>query len=154
MHKCMIKIFWGGQGGDTFKPPPRTNNFCLYPPPVLRCFWKDPLMTPCPHHPTSSILHCYPLLPHPPPLLPPKNFDHTLIQYKCQIWFRNSECKLAFYGATLPPPPEQLRRTQNYPVYDRVKFLTTVSSLSQLGINLSNCARGILSYLMQCSPLA
>ena len=27
------------------KPPPPTNNFCLYPPPVLRCFWKDPLMT-------------------------------------------------------------------------------------------------------------
>ena len=52
------------------------NNFCLYPPPVLRCFWKDPLMTPILHHPTSSIFHCYPP-PHPPPL-PPKNFDHTL----------------------------------------------------------------------------
>ena len=42
------------------KPLPPMNNFCLYPPPVLRCFWKDPLMTPPPHHPTSSILHCYP----------------------------------------------------------------------------------------------
>ena len=59
-------------------PPSPTNNFCLYSPPVLRCFWKDPLMTPIPHHPTSSIFHCYPP-PHPPPLPPPppKNFDHT-----------------------------------------------------------------------------
>ena len=45
-------------------PLPPTNNFCLYPPPVFRCFWKDPLMTP--HYPTSSILHCY--HPFPPPL--------------------------------------------------------------------------------------
>ena len=43
--------FPGGRGGDTFKPPPSTNNFCLYPPPVFRCFCKDPLMTP--HHPTK-----------------------------------------------------------------------------------------------------
>ena len=72
---CMIKIFRGGRGGDTFKPPlPPTNNFYLYPPPVLRCLWKDPLMTP--HHPTSSILHRYLLPIHHP--FPPKNFDHTL----------------------------------------------------------------------------
>ena len=48
--RCMIKIFRGGRGGrggDTFKTPPPTNNFCLYPPPVLRCFWKDPLMNGC-----------------------------------------------------------------------------------------------------------
>ena len=75
----MIKIFrGGGRGGDTFKLPslPPTNNFCLYPPPVFRGFCKDSLMTL--HHPTSSILHCYPL-PHQPPLPPPKkkNFDHT-----------------------------------------------------------------------------
>ena len=73
--RCMIKIFRGGsRGGDTFNPPPPTNNFCLYPPPVLRCFWKDPLMTPTPYHATSSILHCYPP-PHPPPL-PTRKFDH------------------------------------------------------------------------------
>ena len=50
-------------------PPPPTNNFYLYSHRVLRCFWKDPLMTP--HHPTSSILHCYPPSPSttpPPPL--------------------------------------------------------------------------------------
>ena len=33
-------------------------------------------MTPHPHHPTSSILHCYPLpIHHPFPQK--KNFDHT-----------------------------------------------------------------------------
>ena len=67
--RCMIKLFRGGRGGDTFKTPSHpVNNFCLYPPRVLRCFWKDPLMTP--HHPTSSIFHCYPLpIHHPfPPL--------------------------------------------------------------------------------------
>ena len=73
MGLCMIKIFRGGRAGvvtpsDT---PPPTNNFCLYPPPVFRCFWKDPLMTPYPHHLTSRILHCYPP-PHPPPLPPLK----------------------------------------------------------------------------------
>ena len=63
MLLCTIKIFrGGGRGGDTFKTlSPPLNNFCLYPPPILRNFWKDPLMTP--HHPTSSIFHCYP--PHP-----------------------------------------------------------------------------------------
>ena len=38
LHMCMIKIFRGGQGGDTFKTPsPPMNNFCLHPPPVLIC---------------------------------------------------------------------------------------------------------------------
>ena len=71
---CIIKIFRGGQGWWHLQNPlPPTNNFCLYPPPVLRCFWKDPLMTLHPHHPTSSILHCYPLPIHNPS--PPlKNF--------------------------------------------------------------------------------
>ena len=82
----MIKIFWGARGGDTFKPPPSYEQVLLLPTSVLRCFWKDPLMTPTPHPPTSSILHCYPP-PHPPPHSPPlplppppplKNFDHTL----------------------------------------------------------------------------
>ena len=54
--ECMIKIFWrggGGRSGDTFeKPLPPMNNFRLYPPSVLRCFWKDLLMTlhPLPPH--------------------------------------------------------------------------------------------------------
>ena len=65
--ECMIKIFRGGAGVVTpSKPPPPTNNFCLYPPPVLRCFWKDPLMTPTPplHFKHLSLLPP----PHPPPL--------------------------------------------------------------------------------------
>ena len=96
----MIKIFrGGGRGGDTFKTPlPPMNNFCVYPPSVLKCFWKDPLMIPHPHHPTSSIFHCYPP-PHPPPLLPPKNFDHTLTSERNFIessvrWFGREILKL------------------------------------------------------------
>ena len=58
-----LKFSREGAGVGTFsKPPPSTNNFCLYPPPVLRCFWKDSLITP--HHPTSSIFHSYPLPIH------------------------------------------------------------------------------------------
>ena len=87
----MIKIFRGGAGVVTpSKPPPPTNNFCLYPPPIFRCFWKDPLMTPTPHYPTSSTFHYYPP-PHPPPLLPPpppKNFDHT---HSLRLQFRSLE---------------------------------------------------------------
>ena len=71
----MIKIFWGGAGGgDTFKTPsPPTNNFCIYPPPVLRCFWKDPLMTP-----TTPLQASFTATPSPSTTpCPPKNFDHT-----------------------------------------------------------------------------
>ena len=65
----MIKIFRGGRGGDTFKTSsPPTNNFCLYPPPILRCFWKDPLTTPPPHFKHLSLLSPLPIH-HPfPPL--------------------------------------------------------------------------------------
>ena len=52
------------------KPPPPTNNFCLYPPPVLGCFWKDSLMTPLPTTPLQASFTAT-LPPHPPPLLPP-----------------------------------------------------------------------------------
>ena len=67
--KCTIKIFRGGAGVVTpSNPPPLTNN---YPPPVLRCFWKDPLMTP--HPPPPHFKHPSPLPPpHPPPLPPLK----------------------------------------------------------------------------------
>ena len=41
-----LKIFRGAGVVTPSKPPPPTNNFCLYPPPFLRCFWKHPLMTP------------------------------------------------------------------------------------------------------------
>ena len=69
LYRCTIKIFWGGgRGGDTFKTPSPTNNFCLYPPPVLRCFWKDPLMTPTPHFKHLSLLPTPSTTPPPPPL--------------------------------------------------------------------------------------
>ena len=61
---CMVKIFRGGWGGDTFKAPPPANNFCLYSPPVLRCFWKYPTTPPQ-----------APFTANPSP--PPKTFDHT-----------------------------------------------------------------------------
>ena len=66
----MIKIFRGGRGGDTFKPrSPPTNNFCLYPPPILRCFWKDPLMTPTTPLQVSFTATPLPIHhPFPPPL--------------------------------------------------------------------------------------
>ena len=65
---CMIKKFSGGQGWWHLQNPlPFTKNFCLSPPPVLRCFWEDPLMTPPPHFKHPSLLPP----PHPPPLPPP-----------------------------------------------------------------------------------
>ena len=73
--ECMTKIFGGGAGVVTpSKPPPPMNNFRLYPPPVLRCFWKDLSMTLPPHFKHLSLLPP----PHPPPLLPHKNVDHIL----------------------------------------------------------------------------
>ena len=56
------------------KPPLPTNNFCLYPSPVLRCFLERSLNDP--HHPTSSIFHCYPLPIHQP-FPHSENFNHT-----------------------------------------------------------------------------
>ena len=65
----MIKIFWGAGVVTPSKPPPFMNNFCLYPPPILRCFWKDPLMTPTPTTPLEAPFTATPS-PHPPPLPP------------------------------------------------------------------------------------
>ena len=66
--KCMIKIFRGGRGGDTFKPPRPYKQLLPLPTPCLRCFWEDLLMTPTPHFKHCSLL----------PPSPPENFDHTL----------------------------------------------------------------------------
>ena len=70
----MIKIFWGAGVVTPSNPP--TNTFCLYPPPVLRYFLKDPLMTPPPTTPLQASFTATPLPIHHP--FPPKNFDHTL----------------------------------------------------------------------------
>ena len=72
MHRCMIKIFQGGRGGDTFKTPSPYEQLLPLPPPVLRCFWKGPSMTPTTPFEHLSLLPP----PHPPPLTP-KNFNHT-----------------------------------------------------------------------------
>ena len=42
------------------------NNFCHYPPPDLRCFWKDPLMTPHPTTPLQASFTATPLPIHQP----------------------------------------------------------------------------------------
>ena len=61
----MIKIFQGEAGVVTpSKPPPPKNNFCLYPAPVLRCFWKDLLMTPTPTTPLQASFTATPLPIH------------------------------------------------------------------------------------------
>ena len=71
--------FLGGMGDDTFRTPTPLPTTFAFTHPFLRCFWKDPLMTPTPHHPTSSIFYCYPLpIHHPFPLIQILiNFDHT-----------------------------------------------------------------------------
>ena len=55
-HWCMIKIFQGGGAGvvTPSNPPPPYKQLCLYPPPVFRCFCKDPLMTPTPTTPLQA----------------------------------------------------------------------------------------------------
>ena len=77
--KCKSKFFSGGGAGmvtPSVLPPPY-KQFLGLPTPILRCFWKDFLMTPIPYYPTSSIFHCY---PHPSPPPPPLKFNQTLRQ--------------------------------------------------------------------------
>ena len=64
-----LKVSGGAMVVTPSSPHPPYEQLLPLPTPCLRYFWKDPLMTP--HHPTSSILHCYPLPihhPSPPPL--------------------------------------------------------------------------------------
>ena len=91
---CMIKIFWGeGRGGDTFKTPSPYEQLLPLPTPCFKMFLEDPLMTP--HHPTSSIFHCYPLpIHHPSP--PPKNFGHTLSCNLSSFYFDRGQLRTAF----------------------------------------------------------
>ena len=71
-------MFWGAGVVTPSKPPPPMNNFCLYPPPVLRCFRKDSLMTPQPHFQHLSLLPLNKFTTPSPQPPPHKNFDHTL----------------------------------------------------------------------------
>ena len=58
------------------KPQSPYEQLLPLPTPCFKMFLKRSLMTPTPHHPTSSIVHCYPPSPFTTPP-PPKNFDHT-----------------------------------------------------------------------------
>ena len=68
LKKIRVRLKVSGRGNrdvDTFKTPSlSTNNFFLYPPPILRCFWKHSLTPPTTHHPTSSVFHSYLLAIH------------------------------------------------------------------------------------------
>ena len=72
--------FSGGVTGvvTPSKAPSPTKNFCLYPPAVLRCFWKNPLMTPTPTTPTTPLQASFTATPSPSTTpAPHKNFGHT-----------------------------------------------------------------------------
>ena len=80
----MIKIFRGAGVVTPSKPPPPYEQLLPLPTPYFKMFLERSLNDPpTPHHPTSSIFHCY-APPHPPPLPPLKNFDHTL-SAKCDF---------------------------------------------------------------------
>ena len=62
-----IKIFLGGgRGGDTFKTPSPYEQLLPLPTPCFKMFLERSLNGSHPHHPTSSIFHCYPLPIHHP----------------------------------------------------------------------------------------
>ena len=75
--KCMIKIFRGARVVTRSKPPPPYEQLLPLPTPCFKMFLERSLNDPHPHHPTSSIFHCYPS-PSTTPPLPLKKFDHTL----------------------------------------------------------------------------
>ena len=74
---CTIKIVRGHRRGDNFKtPPPPYEQLMPLSTPILRCFWKDFLMSPTPL-PHFKHLHCYPPSPSTTTPLPLKNLDRT-----------------------------------------------------------------------------
>ena len=75
VRMCMIKNFPGAGVVTPSKPPPPYGQLCLYPPPVLRCVWEDPLMTPTPTTPLQASFTATSLPIHHPS--PHKNFNHT-----------------------------------------------------------------------------
>ena len=71
---CMIKIFRGAGMVTPSKPPPPYEQLLPLPTPYFKMFLERSLNdTPPPHFKHLSLLPP----PHPPPLPPPKNFDHT-----------------------------------------------------------------------------
>ena len=64
---CMIKIFRGGRGGDTFKTPSPYEQLLPLPTPCFKMFLERSLNDPLPPH--FKHLALLPP-PHPPPLPP------------------------------------------------------------------------------------
>ena len=72
--------FSGGQGWWYLQNPPPLRTTFAFTHPCFKMFLDRSLNDL--HHPTSSILHCYPP-PHPPPLPPPLKIliIHKLLQH-------------------------------------------------------------------------
>ena len=81
--------FLGGAGVVTpSKPPPPYEQLLPLSTPCFKMFLERSLNDP--HHPTSSIFHCYPPTPSTTPSPPPKNFDHTPCDsLRFRPWFDN-----------------------------------------------------------------
>ena len=78
LGSCMIKIFrgGGGRGGHTFKPLSIRKTFA-FTHPCFKMFLERSLNDPQPR--TIPLQASFTATPSPhPPLLPPKNLDHTL----------------------------------------------------------------------------
>ena len=83
--ECMIKIFRGSRGGDTFETPFPYEQLLPLPTPCFKMFWKDLLMTPT--TPLQASFTATPFPIHHPffPLPPPhKSVDHTL---RCSAFY-------------------------------------------------------------------
>ena len=80
---CIIKLFRGA-GVVTPPSPPRTTFAFTHLP--FKMFLERSLNDPHPHHPTSSIFHCYPP-PHPPPLPSPPQKILIIHLDSCTVMF-------------------------------------------------------------------
>ena len=115
----------GGRGGDTFRTPPK-NNFCLYSPPVLRCFWKRPLMTP-----TTALQASFTATPSPSTSPstnpPPPPLKILIIHHTLQVGIDNSESEMTCknFNTTLV----YLQLTPNNYIQDIASLLPACSGM-------------------------
>ena len=122
-------------------PLPPTNSFCLYPPPVLRCFWKDPLMTSRPH-PTSSTFHCYPP-PYLSPLPPKKKVDHIT----CPVCPKGGNERASLGRETILTCPLPRKWHEKIVCFFSNKVHSSWSSFSSLALHKYNFKRKIMKQL-------
>ena len=61
---CFVydKVYGRGMGGVVTPSRPPTNNICLYPLSILRCFWKESVMTPTT---TTAFQAFFTVIPYP-----------------------------------------------------------------------------------------